>query len=44
MPLKSEDVIVFEHDVEPIEIATGHFPMAEDPDGLAGLLDRLAAE
>ena len=28
--------------VEPIELATGHFPMAEDPDGLAELLDRLS--
>jgi pimeloyl-ACP methyl ester carboxylesterase len=27
--------------VEPIEIAGGHFPMAEDPEGLAELLDRL---
>jgi pimeloyl-ACP methyl ester carboxylesterase len=27
--------------VEPIEIPGGHFPMAEDPDGLAELLDRL---
>jgi pimeloyl-ACP methyl ester carboxylesterase len=30
--------------VEPIEIPGGHFPMAEDPDALAGLLDRLASE
>ncbi|HEX3562912.1 MAG TPA: alpha/beta fold hydrolase, partial [Solirubrobacterales bacterium] len=29
--------------VEPIEIATGHFPMAEDPDALAKLLDGVAA-
>jgi pimeloyl-ACP methyl ester carboxylesterase len=29
--------------VEPIEIRTGHFPMAEDPDALADLLDRVAA-
>jgi pimeloyl-ACP methyl ester carboxylesterase len=29
--------------VEPIEIPGGHFPMAEDPEGLAELLDRLAA-
>jgi pimeloyl-ACP methyl ester carboxylesterase len=29
--------------VEPIEIPGGHFPMIEDPDALAGLLDRLAA-
>ena len=29
--------------VEPIEIPGGHFPMAEDPDGLAELLDRLAS-
>jgi pimeloyl-ACP methyl ester carboxylesterase len=28
--------------VEPVEIATGHFPMAEDPAGLAELLDRVA--
>lgn len=27
--------------VEPIEIPGGHFPMAEDPDSLADLLDRL---
>ena len=26
--------------VEPIEIQTGHFPMVEDPDALAELLDR----
>ena len=30
--------------IEPIEIPGGHFPMAEDPDGLAALLDRLAHE
>jgi pimeloyl-ACP methyl ester carboxylesterase len=30
--------------VEPIEIPGGHFPMAEDPDRLAGLLDRLVQE
>jgi pimeloyl-ACP methyl ester carboxylesterase len=29
-------------DVEPIEIGTGHFPMAEDPAGLADLLAGLA--
>ncbi len=29
--------------VEPIEIAGGHFPMAEDPAALAELLDRLAS-
>ena len=29
--------------VEPIEIPTGHFPMAEDPEALAELLDRLDA-
>jgi hypothetical protein len=29
--------------VEPIEIAGGHFPMVEDPVGLAGVLDELAA-
>ena len=28
--------------VEPIEIPGGHFPMVEDPEALAGLLDRLA--
>ena len=28
--------------VEPIEISGGHFPMVEDPAGLADLLDRLA--
>jgi pimeloyl-ACP methyl ester carboxylesterase len=28
--------------VEPIEIPGGHFPMVEDPEGLADLLDRLA--
>jgi pimeloyl-ACP methyl ester carboxylesterase len=28
--------------VDPIEIRGGHFPMAEDPGALAGLLDRLA--
>jgi pimeloyl-ACP methyl ester carboxylesterase len=30
--------------VEPIEIPGGHFPMAEDPEALAVLLDRLARE
>ena len=30
--------------IEPIEIPGGHFPMAEDPEGLAGLLDRLAVD
>ena len=30
--------------VEPIEIPGGHFPMLEDPEGLAELLDRLARE
>jgi pimeloyl-ACP methyl ester carboxylesterase len=29
--------------IEPVEISGGHFPMAEDPEGLAALLDRLAA-
>ncbi len=29
--------------VEPIEISGGHFPMVEDPDALADLLDRLAS-
>jgi pimeloyl-ACP methyl ester carboxylesterase len=29
--------------VEPIEIPTGHFPMAEDPEGLAELLDGVAS-
>lgn len=28
--------------VEPIELQSGHFPMVEDPDGLADLLDRLS--
>lgn len=28
--------------IEPIEISGGHFPMAEDPDALAELLDRVA--
>ena len=28
--------------IDPIEIPGGHFPMIEDPDGLADLLDRLA--
>jgi pimeloyl-ACP methyl ester carboxylesterase len=28
--------------VEPIEIPGGHFPMVEDPDALAALLDRVA--
>lgn len=27
--------------IEPIELHSGHFPMVEDPDGLAGQLDRL---
>ncbi|MGH2925258.1 MAG: alpha/beta fold hydrolase [Solirubrobacterales bacterium] len=31
-------------DVEPIEIPGGHFPMVEDPDGLADLLDLLSRE
>jgi pimeloyl-ACP methyl ester carboxylesterase len=30
--------------VEPIELKSGHFPMAEDPAALAELLDRLAAD
>jgi len=30
--------------IEPIEIPGGHFPMLEDPDALASLLDRLAPE
>lgn len=30
--------------VEPIEIPGGHFPMLEDPDGLAELLDRVARD
>lgn len=30
-------------DVEPIELSGGHFQMAEDPDRLATLLDRLAS-
>jgi pimeloyl-ACP methyl ester carboxylesterase len=28
--------------IDPIELRSGHFPMVEDPDGLAGLLDDLA--
>jgi pimeloyl-ACP methyl ester carboxylesterase len=28
--------------VEPIEVPGGHFPMAEDPGGLAEVLDRVA--
>jgi len=30
--------------IEPIDIAGGHFPMLEDPDGLAALLARLACD
>ncbi len=30
--------------VEPIEISGGHFPMVEDPEALADLLDRLLRE
>ncbi len=30
--------------VEPIEIPGGHFPMAEDPDALAELLDQVASD
>jgi pimeloyl-ACP methyl ester carboxylesterase len=30
--------------VEPIEIHGGHFPMVEDPERLAGVLDRLASD
>ena len=30
--------------VEPIEIPGGHFPMIENPDALAGLLDRLSLQ
>lgn len=30
--------------VEPIGLPGGHFPMVEDPDGLAAVLDRLARE
>jgi hypothetical protein len=30
--------------VEPIEIPTGHFPMAEDPGALAALLDHVASD
>lgn len=29
--------------IDPIEVPTGHFPMAEDPAGLAELLDRVAS-
>jgi pimeloyl-ACP methyl ester carboxylesterase len=28
--------------VEPIELPTGHFPMLEDPEGLAEVLDSVA--
>jgi pimeloyl-ACP methyl ester carboxylesterase len=31
-------------DIEPIEISGGHYPMVEDPEGLADLLSRLAGE
>jgi pimeloyl-ACP methyl ester carboxylesterase len=31
-------------DVESIEIAGGHFPMIENPEALADLLDRLVRE
>jgi pimeloyl-ACP methyl ester carboxylesterase len=31
-------------EIDPIEIPGGHFPMVEDPGGLADLLDRLARE
>jgi alpha/beta hydrolase family protein len=30
--------------IEPIEIPGGHFPMLEDPDGLADLLERISAK
>ena len=30
--------------IEPIELSGGHFPMAEDPEGLAELLNRLARD
>lgn len=30
--------------IEPIELPGGHFPMVEDPGGLAALLDRLASD
>jgi pimeloyl-ACP methyl ester carboxylesterase len=30
--------------VEPVEISSGHFPMAEHPDALADLLDRVARD
>jgi pimeloyl-ACP methyl ester carboxylesterase len=30
--------------VDPIELRSGHFPMVEDPDGLAETLDRLAPD
>jgi pimeloyl-ACP methyl ester carboxylesterase len=30
--------------IEPVEIAGGHFPMLEDPEALADLLDQLARE
>ena len=30
-------------EIEPIEIAGGHFPMVKDPAALAGLLDRVGS-
>jgi pimeloyl-ACP methyl ester carboxylesterase len=30
--------------VEPVVIPTGHFPMAEDPQLVTGILERLAAD
>jgi pimeloyl-ACP methyl ester carboxylesterase len=30
--------------IEPIELHSGHFPMVEDPDAVAQLLDRLASD
>ena len=30
--------------IEPIELPGGHFPMAEDPEGLAELLDSVQAD
>jgi pimeloyl-ACP methyl ester carboxylesterase len=29
--------------IEPIEISGGHFPMVEDPEAVAGVLDRVSS-